>query len=143
MASAVSNPVAFKKAASQFGVVGFPDPQIDRHPDLRSFCTESDVDLEHFLKTSVCPSAAYEDENGALQTFPTVPQIEWQVFRTTEEAATLRKLWLVSKEQCKIKLERLAAGDESARARWPSQLPSKEENSSHPLLMRSGRACVP
>lgn len=121
--------MAFSKAASQFSV-GESDFLV-----LKSFGIKtseafalripSKEDVEEFLKSTLCPSAAYESEDGTLQTFPRAPQVPWQSFRMSEEAAAMRKLWPVAKKQCKNELEWLAAGDETAKRQSQHESTSK------------------
>lgn len=68
-------------------------------------------DLESFLQDTLCPRAAYRDETLGLVTFARHPPVTWQAFKMTDDAAAIRKLWLLAKEVCKAELERMASGE--------------------------------
>eukprot|EP00435_Cladocopium_sp_Y103_P019421 s1582_g4.t1 len=113
--------VAFTKSAAQFGVAE-SDYLILESMKISSYegfalRVPSKEDLEDFMRNSIVPSAAYKGGDGRLQVFARAPAIHWQDFRTSEDAAALRKLWLVGKEICKAELERLAHGDESNKGK--------------------------
>eukprot|EP00435_Cladocopium_sp_Y103_P068081 s364_g31.t1 len=115
------NEVAFTKSAAQFGVAE-SDYLILESMKISSYegfalRVPSKEDLEDFMRTSIVPSAAYKGGDNRLQVFARVPAIHWQDFRISEDAAALRKLWLVGKEICKAELERLAHGDESNKGK--------------------------
>ena len=63
-----------------------------------------------------------------LTVFPRVPQEDWNEYKTSEDAASLRKLWLVSHQISKSEVERLATGDESARGKIHVQAAIAMEN---------------
>ena len=85
-------------------------------------------DLEEFLRTTIVPSSGYKGGDGVLTVFPRVPQEDWNEYKTSEDAASLRKLWLVSHEISKSEVERLATGDESARGKIHIQAAIAMEN---------------
>lgn len=68
-------------------------------------------DLEDLLKISVAPYAAYKGEDEVVQTFNRDPPVAWGEYKMSEDAASLRKLWAMSREVCKSEIESLASGD--------------------------------
>ena len=70
-------------------------------------------DLEDLLKISVAPYAAYKGEDEVVQTFNRDPPAAWGEYKMSEDAASLRKLWAMSREVCKSEIESLASGDSS------------------------------
>ena len=119
--SQASIPASFLKSAVQFGVAEsdfllLADLGVNTHEAfaLRIHSREA---LEEFLRDVICPGAAYKDPVRGLQTFNRTPPVAWQNFKMSEDSASLRKLWMLSKELCKGELERLAAGEEASKVK--------------------------
>ena len=70
-------------------------------------------DLEGLMKVSIAPYAAFKGEDEVVQTFNRDPPMIWQQYKLSEDAASLRKLWAMSREVCKAEIESLASGDSS------------------------------
>jgi hypothetical protein len=114
-------PAAFRKSAVQFRVsesdfLLMSNMGIYSHEAFALRVHSKDA-LEEYLRDVVCPSAAYNDPTRGLITFNRTPAIPWQEFKRSEDAAALRKLWLLSKELCKGELEKLASGEDSSKTR--------------------------
>ena len=71
--------------------------------------------MEDFFRDHICPSAAYSDPDHGLQVFSRQPAVPWREFKLSEDSASVRKLWLLSKEMCRVDLEKLASGEDSSR----------------------------
>lgn len=112
---------AFLRSAAQFGVAESDYLVLNALgiSTYESFALRvtSREDLEEFLRDTVTPRAAYRDQINGLVTFTRYPPVAWPVFKMTDDAAALRKLWLLAKEVCKAELERLAAGDGSSKVK--------------------------
>ena len=114
-------PAAFRRSAAQFGVAEsdflvLTSLGIHSYESfaLRIHAKES---LEEFLRDTICPQAGYNDPEDGLITFNRTPHVEWQTFKMSDDAASLRKLWYLSKELCKSELEKLASGEDSSRVK--------------------------
>ena len=69
-------------------------------------------DLEQFLEDVVHHSGAYRNEDGVIRTYvKTSP--DWRLWRHSEDAGCLRKLWAYGSQVCKAELEDLASGQGS------------------------------
>ena len=119
--SQARNEVAFTKSAAQFNVAesDFLILESMRISSYEGFALRvpSKEDLEEFMRMSIVPSSGYKGGENRLMIFARAPAIPWQEFRISEDAAALRKLWLVSKEICKAELERLATGDDATKGK--------------------------
>ena len=51
--------------------------------------------------------------DAGAQTFNRDPPVAWGEYKMSEDAASLRKLWAMSREVCKSEIESLASGDSS------------------------------
>ena len=114
-------PAAFRKSAVQFGVAE-SDFLFLSHLGISTYeqfalRIPSNETFEDFMKDDVCPSAAYQDPDRGLIIFDRQPQVKWRDFRLTEDAASLRKLWMLSREMCRAEVEKLASGDDGNRVR--------------------------
>eukprot|EP00435_Cladocopium_sp_Y103_P038959 s2430_g10.t1 len=112
-------PAAFRKSAVRFGV-GESDFLLMANEGISSheafaMRVHSKEALEEYLQDVICPGAAFQDPNRGLVLFNRTPQVPWRDFKRSEDAAAIRKLWLLSKELCKGELEKLATGDDSSR----------------------------
>ena len=70
-------------------------------------------DLEDLMKVSIAPYAAFKGDDEVVQTFNRDPPMSWGEYKLSEDAASLRKLWAMSREVCKSEIESLASGDSS------------------------------
>lgn len=115
MSSQGNVPVAFLKAAARGGVAESDFlllGSLGIHTfEGFGFRLPRSEDLEEFLRSTVCPREAYKDEDGVVTIYDRTPPVLWQEFKTSEDAAALRKLWLLAKEICKAEVESLASGD--------------------------------
>ena len=130
--SQVRLPTAFRKSALEGGVAEsdflfLQSLGIVTHEAFAMRVHSSDA-LEGFLRDHVCPSAAYQDPDQGLLVFNRTPGIPWREFQLSEDCASLRKLWLLSKEMSKAEVEKMASGDTSGRARlkWDHMSPWKK-----------------
>ena len=119
--SQVNLPAAFRKSAAQNGVAE-SDYLYMAHLGIvthESFAlrVHSKEALEDFLRDHICPSAAYSDPDLGLQVFVRQPAVPWREFKLSEDSAAVRKLWLLSKEMCRVELEKLASGEDSSRSK--------------------------
>ena len=119
--SRASIPGAFQKAAAEFGVAE-SDYLIMNSLGIYTFESfalriSAKEELEEFLRDVICPGAAFNDPTQGLMTFTRTPQVPWQSFKMTDDAASLRKLWFLAKELCKSELERMASGDDSSKVK--------------------------
>eukprot|EP00435_Cladocopium_sp_Y103_P009771 s2693_g2.t1 len=120
-AEGASIPAAFRKSAVQFGVAEsdfllMNNMGIYTHEGL-ALRVHSKEALEEYLQEVICPSAAYADPVRGLITFNRTPPVPWQEFKRSEDVASIRKLWLLSKELCKSELESLASGESSGKSK--------------------------
>ena len=119
--SQASNPTAFTRSAVEFNVAESDFLILESRGILTyegfSLRVPSKEDLEEFLKSTIVPSSAFRDSDGVLSVFPRVPGESWNDYKISEDAAALRKLWLVGREISRSELERLATGDESAKGK--------------------------
>ena len=115
MTSQGNVPVAFLRAAARGGVAESDFlllGSLGIHTfEGFGFRLPRSEDLEEFLRGTVCPKEAYRDEHQTVTIYDRTPRVGWQEFKTSEDAAALRKLWLLSKEICKAEVESLASGD--------------------------------
>lgn len=114
-------PAAFRRSAAECGVAE-SDYLLLGSVGILSFEAfalriSSKEDLEEFLRSSICPSAAYQGPDGVLQTFTRAPPEPWASFKMSDDAASLRKLWYLSKEICKAEVGKMAAGDDASRVK--------------------------
>eukprot|EP00435_Cladocopium_sp_Y103_P051475 s448_g16.t1 len=114
-------PAAFRKSAVQFGVsesdfLLMSNMGIYSHEGF-ALRVHSKEALEEYLQEVICPSSAFNDPRRGLVTFNRTPAVPWQEFKRSEDAAALRKLWLLSKELCKGELEKLASGGEGGKVK--------------------------
>eukprot|EP00435_Cladocopium_sp_Y103_P017119 s2411_g4.t1 len=119
--SQASIPAAFQRSAAQFGVAE-SDYLVLNSLGIHSYESfalriSSKEDLEEFLRDVVCPQSGYNDAQQGLIVFNRTPQMPWQEFKMSDDAASLRKLWYLSKELCKSELGKLASGDDSSRVK--------------------------
>ena len=117
--SQVNLPAAFRKSAAQNGVAEsdylyMAHMGIVTHEAFALRVHSKDA-LEDFLRDHICPSAAYSDASNGLQVFARQPMVPWREFKLSEDCASIRKLWLVSKEMCRFDLEKLASGEDGGR----------------------------
>ena len=119
--SQANNPTAFTRSAVEFNVAESDFLILESRGILTyegfSLRVPSKEDLEEFLKSTIVPSSAFRDSDGVLPVFPRVPGESWSDYKISEDAAALRKLWLVGREISRSELERLATGDESAKGK--------------------------
>ena len=66
-------------------------------------------DLEKFLEDVIHKKGGYRDTEGRLQTFDRAGDV-WQVWKRSDDAACLRKLWSFGSTLCKAELEDLTSG---------------------------------
>ena len=115
MSSQGNVPVAFLKAAARGGVAESDFlllGSLGIHTfEGFGFRLPRSEDLEEFLRATVCPKEAYKDDTGVVTIYDRTPAVLWQEFKTSEDAAALRKLWLLAREICKAEVESLASGD--------------------------------
>ena len=114
-------PAAFRRSAAQFGVAE-SDFLVLTSLGIHSYESfalriHAKENLEEFLRDTICPQAGYNDPEDGLITFNRTPHVEWQTFKMSDDAASLRKLWYLSKELCKSELEKLASGEDSSRVK--------------------------
>lgn len=114
-------PAAFQRSAAQFGVAE-SDFLVLTSLGIHSYESfalriHAKENLEEFLRDTICPQAGYNDPEDGLITFNRTPHVEWQTFKMSDDAASLRKLWYLSKELCKSELEKLASGEDSSRVK--------------------------
>ena len=116
-----SLPSAFAKAAAKFGVsesdyLILTSMGIVTYESF-SLRVRSKEDLEEF-RDVIVPSAAY-DHGGdrGVEVFPRVPGAQWQIWKRSEEAGALRKLWNLGRELAKSELERMASGEDSSKVK--------------------------
>ena len=119
--SQVRIPTAFRKSALEGGVAEsdflfLGSLGIVTHEAFAMRVHSSDA-LEGFLRDHVCPSAAYQDPDQGLLVFNRTPAVAWREFQLSEDCASLRKLWLLSKEMCKAEVEKMASGESSGKAK--------------------------
>eukprot|EP00435_Cladocopium_sp_Y103_P062690 s206_g24.t1 len=119
--SQASIAAAFQKSAAQFGVAE-SDYLVLSSLGIYSYESfalrvHSKENLEEFLRDTICPQAGYNDPTQGLIVFNRAPAVAWQTFKTSDDAAALRKLWYLAKELCKAEVEKLAAGDDAARVK--------------------------
>ena len=107
---------AFESAAVKFNVAE-SDYLLLRRAGVR--CLEdlpyripTKHDLEQFLEDVVHHSGAYRNEDGVIRTYvKTSP--DWKLWRHSEDAGCLKKLWAYGSQVCKAELEDLASGQGS------------------------------
>eukprot|EP00435_Cladocopium_sp_Y103_P062984 s675_g24.t1 len=119
--SQASIPAAFQRSAAQFGVAE-SDYLVLSSLGIHSYESfalrvHSKESLEEFLRDTVCPQAGYNDPGRGLILFNRTPAIGWQTFKMSDDAASLRKLWYMSKEICKSEMERLTSGEDASRVK--------------------------
>ncbi len=66
-------------------------------------------DLEKFLEDVIHKKGGYRDTEGRLHTFDRAGDV-WQVWKRSDDAACLRKLWSFGSTLCKAELEDLTSG---------------------------------
>lgn len=115
--SQASIPAAFQRSAAQFGVAE-SDYLVLTSLGIHSYESfalrvHSKESLEEFLKDTICPQAGYRDPVQGLIVFNRTPAVAWQEFKMSDDVASLRKLWYLSKELCKAELEKLASGEDA------------------------------
>ena len=118
--SQVNLPASFRKSAAQNGVAEsdflyMAHMGIVTHEAFALRVHSKDA-LEDFLKDHICPSAAYSDPDQGLLVFDRQPALPWREFKLSEDSAAIRK-WLLSKEMCRVELEKLASGEDSSRSK--------------------------
>ena len=119
--SQASIPASFCKTAAQCGVTEsdflyLSHMGIHTHDALALRVHSKDA-LESFLRDHICPSAAYSHPDRGLLIFNRTPQVPWREFSLSEDAAAIRKLWLLSHEMCKAEVEKMASGEDSTKSR--------------------------
>ena len=84
------------------------------------------TDLEDFLKDTCSRKAAYKDSEGLIAEYDKSPPVSWNVFRSSDDAAALRKLWSFSQQLAKSDLETLASagtdGEPKQRVLTPASI---------------------
>ena len=112
-------PATLMRAAVQFDVAE-SDFLLLQHYGMHSlnamaFKLPKAEDLEVFLKDLVLGLQAYKQEDGVVVTFQRTPPERWEVWKMSNDAAAIRRLWTYSRETAKGEVERMAAGEDSKR----------------------------
>ena len=69
-------------------------------------------DLERYLEDVIHSTSAYVHTDGSIRSYVKAG-ISWRQWRSSEDAACLRKLWAYSAQICKAEMEDLASGSGS------------------------------
>lgn len=117
----VQSEIAFGRAAASFDVhesdylvlvserVSTMEAMAFRFPQMNDF--------EDFMKKVVRTKSAYRDREGAVATYPRPRVMAWDDYRHHEDAGSLRKLWTLSSQASKKRMEKLAGEDSELRTK--------------------------
>ena len=83
-------------------------------------------DFEDFLRDVICPKLAWKDENDQIITYER-PGADWNVWRRSPDAASLRKLYHLAKQVAAKELERLTLGTAESEKKAKVTLPIASE----------------
>ena len=123
-------PVAFQRAAVRFDVAE-SDYLLLHHYNMLSLSSMAyklpkAEDLENFLKDLVLDRQAYKADDGEIVVYRRTPAAAWGVWKLSDDAAAIRRLWSYAKETAKGEMERMASGDETRRKTTMMELVAME-----------------
>ena len=122
--------MAFQRAAVRFDVTE-SDYLLLHHYNMLSLSSMAyklpkAEDLENFLKDLVIDRQAYKNEEGEIIVFRRTPAVAWGLWKLSDDAAAIRRLWSYAKETAKGEMERMASGDETRRKTTMMELVAME-----------------
>ena len=117
----VQSEVAFGRAAASFDVhesdyLVLVSERVSTM-EAMAFRFPQSSDFEDFVKKVVRTKAAYRDRDGSVATYPRPQVMAWDDYRHHEDVGCLRKLWTLSSQASKKRMDRLAGEDSELRAK--------------------------
>lgn len=117
----VQSEVAFGRAAASFDVhesdyLVLVSERVSTM-EAMAFRFPQASDFEDFVKKVVRTKSAYRDREGTVVTYPRSQVKAWDDYRHHEDVGCLRKLWTLSSQASKKKMERLAGEDSEMRTK--------------------------